>query len=247
VLLVNAKDNRTGSNLTVPKLYKIYNLTHHSSDREHRTRTFLTPLQSSKMATSQSGDLPNDILQALSSNDHILSSDAFPKQTSTDLQAALLSLASKEMVTYDTINRDEWTLLPEAEGIAQNGSHEARIFDALGKAVDGLSIADLEKAVGDKSIVKFGQGKGRKAGWIGTGKDGRLVAKVESIKDTTREQLQEIQKTKTYPDAKVLNELKKQKLVKPEKVITYKIHKGPKFSTEIVKEETDLTAEMIAS
>lgn len=199
------------------------------------------------MANTQTGDLPNDILQALSTNDHILSSDAFPKQSSTDLQAALLSLASKEMITYDTINRDEWTLLPEAEGIAQNGSHEARIFDALSKAVDGLSLADLEAAVGDKNVVKFGQGKGRKAGWIGNGKDGRLVAKVDSIKDATREQLQEIQKTKTYSDAKVLNELKKQKLVKPEKVITYKIHKGPKFSTEIVKEETDLTADMIAS
>lgn len=199
------------------------------------------------MASSQSGDLPNDILQALSADDHILSTDAFPKQTSTDLQAALLSLASREMVTYETINRDEYTLLPEAEGIAQNGSHEARIFDALRQAVDGLSLADLEKAVGDKQVVKFGQGKGRKAGWIGNGKDGRLVAKVESIEDTTREQLLVIQETRTHPDAKVLDTLKKQKLVKPEKVITYKIHKGSKFSTEIVKEETDLTAEMIAS
>lgn len=199
------------------------------------------------MAASQSGDLPNAILQALSKSDQIISSDAFPSQTSTDLQAALLSLASKEMVTYDTINRDDWTLLPEAEGIAQNGSHEARIFEALRKAVDGLSISELETAVGDKQVVKFGQGKGRKAGWIGNGKDGKLVAKVDSITDTTQEQLKTIQKTRTHPDAKVLDLLKKQKLVKPEKVITYKIHKGPKFSLEIVKEEADLTADMIAS
>jgi phenylalanyl-tRNA synthetase alpha chain len=41
--------------------------------------------------------------------------------------------------------------------------------------------------------------------------------------------------------------LKKRKLVKMQKVIAYKIHKGPKFALEIVKEETDLTADMLAS
>lgn len=199
------------------------------------------------MTTPQTGDLPNDILQILSKNDHILSSDAFPTLTAAEVKPALDKLASREMITYDTTNRDEYELLPEAQGIAQNGSHEARIFEALRQAVDGLSLAELETAVGDKLVVKFGQGKSRKAGWIGTGKEGRLVAKVDSIQDTTREQLLVIQETRTYPDSKVLDILKKQKLIKPEKVITYKLHKGSKFALEITKEETDLTAEMIAS
>jgi phenylalanyl-tRNA synthetase alpha chain len=32
-----------------------------------------------------------------------------------------------------------------------------------------------------------------------------------------------------------------------QKVVSFKIQKGPKFALEIVKEETDLTADMLAS
>ena len=42
-------------------------------------------------------------------------------------------------------------------------------------------------------------------------------------------------------------ELKKRKLIKPTKVLTFTISKGPKFSTTITREETDLTADMLAS
>jgi phenylalanyl-tRNA synthetase alpha chain len=45
----------------------------------------------------------------------------------------------------------------------------------------------------------------------------------------------------------VVADLKKRKLVKMQKVISFKIHKGPKFALEMVKEETDLTADMLAS
>lgn len=66
------------------------------------------------------------------------------------------------------------------------------------------------------------------------------------ITDTTREQLQTIQNTRTFPDPKVLSDLKKRKLVKMQKVISYKFSKGPKFAKELFKEETDLTADMLA-
>jgi phenylalanyl-tRNA synthetase alpha chain len=58
--------------------------------------------------------------------------------------------------------------------------------------------------------------------------------------------LQTIQKTRTYPDAKAIADLRKRKLVAMQKVISFRISKGPKYATELVKEETDLTAEMIA-
>ena len=67
-----------------------------------------------------------------------------------------------------------------------------------------------------------------------------------SIKDTSREQLQTIQSTRTHPDPKVLNDLKKRKLITMHKVISYSFSKGPKFARQFVKEETDLTAEMLA-
>lgn len=70
------------------------------------------------------------------------------------------------MVTYDTIEREEAILEPEGEQIAASGSHEARVFDALRSAVDGLTVQDLEKTIGDKSVVKIGQGKAFKEKWI---------------------------------------------------------------------------------
>jgi len=59
--------------------------------------------------------------------------------------------------------------------------------------------------------------------------------------------LQIIQQTQTHPDPKVIADLKKRKIVKTQKVISYVIHKGPEFALEIAKLETDLTEEMIES
>ncbi|KAF4627111.1 hypothetical protein G7Y89_g11048 [Cudoniella acicularis] len=201
------------------------------------------------MANVQSGhgDLPSEILQALSQNESILTSEVFPSYKSTDVKGALDRLGSRLMVTYETIDREEAILEAEAVEIAASGSHEARVFDALRKAMDGLTVLELEEAVGDKNVVKVGQGKAFKSKWIAKGKEGRLVASTDSIQDVTREQLQTIQKTRTHPDPKVITDLKKRKLVKMQKVISFKVQKGPKFALEIVKEETDLTADMLAS
>lgn len=62
----------------------------------------------------------------------------------------------------------------------------------------------------------------------------------------TREQLRVIQEKRTH-EPKILADLKKRKMLKMQKVISFRISKGPKFALEMVKEETDLTAEMIAS
>ena len=64
--------------------------------------------------------------------------------------------------------------------------------------------------------------------------------------DTIREQLEIIERTNSHPDAKVISDLKKRKLLKTQKVITFEVSKGPKYAMELVKEETDLTAEMLA-
>ena len=69
---------------------------------------------------------------------------------------------------------------------------------------------------------------------------------VTSIADATREELLVIQKTRKHPDPKVISDLRKRKLVTLHKVISFEVDKGPKFSREFVKEETDLTADMLA-
>ncbi|KAF4962098.1 hypothetical protein FSARC_9799 [Fusarium sarcochroum] len=197
-------------------------------------------------SSAPSGDLTSQILQALSEKSPLLSSEAFPAIAFQDIKAALDRLASRSMITYETIDREEAILEPEAEQIAEHGSHEARVFEALRNAVEGLSIQDLEKAIGDKTVTKVGQGKAFKEKWIKKSSDGKLVATAEKIEDVTRAQLQQIKDTKTH-EPKILTDLRKRKLIKLQKVISFKIEKGSKFALEIQKEETDLTADMIMS
>jgi phenylalanyl-tRNA synthetase alpha chain len=194
------------------------------------------------MATDQA----SQILNALSTSDEpILSADAFPSIPYTTIKGALDRLRSRDMVKYDTTDQEEAILTEEAEGIAANGSHEAKVFEAVKEALDGLKITDLPGIVGKES-AKVGQGKAFKEGWIKKDKD-VLRATADSIHDVTREQLQTIQDTRTHPEQKVIADLRKRKLITMQKVITFKISKGPNFAQEIVKEETDLTADMLAN
>ena len=89
-------------------------------------------------------DLTSQVLNALSeSNGPLLSSEAFPSTPATTVKSALDRLGSREMVVYKTIDREEYLLSKEAKDIAAHGSHEAKVFEAVRKAVGGLKIADL--------------------------------------------------------------------------------------------------------
>lgn len=112
------------------------------------------------------GDLATQVLHALDKNSPLLSSEAFPAIPSTEVKGALDRLASRDMVKYETIDREEAILEPEGEQIAANGSHEARVFEALRSAVEGLTIQELEKTIGDKNVVKIGQGRAFREKWI---------------------------------------------------------------------------------
>ncbi|KAJ3357742.1 Phenylalanyl-tRNA synthetase, beta subunit, cytoplasmic [Allomyces javanicus] len=160
------------------------------------------------------------------------------------LHGALTSLERREMITYETIEFDKWVLTAEGADIEANGSHEAKVFNAI--PADGLAIGDLANKVGAES-AKIGQGKAFKNKWIGKGKNGQLVRLVATIRDVTQEDLATIKKTHAHPDAKVLAELKKRKLCDKEKVTHYRVAKGPHFSTVIVKQATDLTVDMLLS
>ena len=191
-------------------------------------------------------DLPNQVLSALASTDEpLLSSDSFASVLPAAIKAALDRLASRELIKYDTIERQEAHLTDEAKGIVANGSHEARVFEAVRSAMDGLKIKDLPELVG-KEAAKVGQGTAFKLKWIK--KDNEVLrVNTDSIRDTVREQLQSIESTRTYDEPKVIADLQKRKLVTTHKVPSYKISKGPKYSIKFVKEETDLTADMLAS
>ncbi|KAI0451078.1 phenylalanyl-tRNA synthetase alpha chain [Xylaria acuta] len=197
---------------------------------------------------AEGGELTSRILDALDKTEPpLLSAESFPACNSADLKAALDRLASRHMVEYETTQREEAHLEAEGELIAAHGSHEARVFGALRAADGGLTIPELEKTIGDKNISKLGQGKAFKAGWITKTKDGKLTAVPDSIHDAAKEQLLSIRTSRTLPDQKALADLKKRKLVRVQKVIGFKIYKGPKFALEVPDEATDLTDEMLAT
>ena len=123
-------------------------------------------------------DLTHQILHALSQAEPILSAEAFPQAGFTDVKAALDRLASRDMVKYDTIEREEAILEAEGEQIAANGSHEARVFEALRQAVEGLTVQELENAIGDKNVTKLGQSKAFKEKWISRTKEGKFKTAV---------------------------------------------------------------------
>ncbi|KAL4966246.1 phenylalanine--tRNA ligase subunit alpha [Aspergillus stella-maris] len=189
-------------------------------------------------------DLTNSVLEALSTAEgSILSNEAFPSHPSLNVKSALDRLSSRDMVQYEAISKDVLALTKEGEGVASNGSQEAKVFEAVLAAMDGLKIKDVAGVVG-KDVAQIGQGNAFKKGWIK--KDGDVFRPTtDSIVDETKANLLKIKETQTLADDKAVTEMKKRKLITVQKAITYKISKGPKYAKELVKEETDLTAEML--
>ncbi|KAM6495768.1 phenylalanine-tRNA ligase [Amanita muscaria] len=161
---------------------------------------------------------------------------------------ALNSLTSRDMITYGTHEVFSHALSPEGSQIAQQGSHEARIWSALPEKGQGTPVTpvQLKQLVGDEA-AKVGQGRAFKNGWIG--KDGNgLVRLVAEIRDTTQEDLGEILATGTLKSGeKVLSDLRKRKLILQKKGQWFTVKKGPNFSTSTAKPETDLTVDMLTS
>ncbi|KAI9221367.1 tRNA synthetases class II core domain (F)-domain-containing protein [Blastocladiella britannica] len=178
----------------------------------------------------------------------------YPNDSTIDpvaLHGALSSLDRREMIVYTPMDADKWVLTAEGADIARDGSHEAKVFAAVpaGKGAT-ISIADLtvftSMPVGP-DVAKIGQGKAFKNKWIGKAADGSLQRLVASIMDVTQRDLVSIRDTGAFADAKVLAELKKRKLCDKVKVTHYKVTKGEKFGTEVVKQATDLTVDMLLS
>ncbi|KAF2405271.1 phenylalanyl-tRNA synthetase-like protein alpha chain [Trichodelitschia bisporula] len=183
------------------------------------------------------------VLDLLSSTPEIKTDEALPGVQQQDVKAALDRLASRAMVEYDTKESERVLLTKEGALIAASGSHEFKVWEAV-KSKGRLPMKELGNEVGESAGV--GQGKAMRNKWIK--KEGEfLVSVVESVQDTARELLAQIQESKATPDAKTLADLKKRKLVTVGKVISYVARKGPKYAREIPVEVTDITADMLAS
>lgn len=161
---------------------------------------------------------------------------------------ALNSLLSREMVTIDFHETLSHVLTQEGAQIVLEGSHEARVWSVLPMKGEGtpLTVQQLQDAVGKES-ASVGQGRAFKAKWIAK-EGGGLIKLVTSIEDKTQLELREVDSTGAlHAGEKALADLRKRKLITQKKGQWFTVQKGSKFSTSIVKPETDLTADMIAS
>ncbi|KAK1229512.1 Phenylalanyl-tRNA synthetase, beta subunit, cytoplasmic [Marasmius sp. AFHP31] len=175
-------------------------------------------------------------------------SSATSHESQITILGALNSLLSRDMITYETHEVFSYALTPEGSQIAKEGSHEARVWSALPLKGQGKPVTpvELKKQVGDET-AKVGQGRAFKNGWIAKEADG-LVKVADTIKDTTKLELSEIESTGDLKAGeKVLADLRKRKLVVQRKGQWFTVHKGTSFSTSTAKPETDLTADMLTS
>ncbi|KAI9097188.1 tRNA synthetases class II core domain (F)-domain-containing protein [Phlyctochytrium arcticum] len=157
----------------------------------------------------------------------------------------LKSLESRQVIEYETLTLERLVLTEEGADIADHGSYEARVFNAVAAQANGISAADLMAKIGQ--IAQFGQGRAMKNKWIKKSADGAFVKAVNTIVDESQNLLRAIREEGSHKDDKVVKDLKKQKHITTTKSLSYRVTKGEKFTTKLVKEETDITDEMLKS
>ncbi|KAJ2348328.1 Phenylalanyl-tRNA synthetase, beta subunit, cytoplasmic, partial [Coemansia sp. RSA 2618] len=135
-----------------------------------------------------SEELKLTILKKLNSDGLIESTTATFKDVSEEsVLGALKSLESQEVVTYKTLTTEFWTIEAEGKDQLENGSYEARIFEAVPAGSQGIAIKDLEAKFG--KVAKLGQGKCLAKKWVK--KDGDLLVRLaDSIVDQVKTDLQ---------------------------------------------------------
>lgn len=232
--------------LTHLEIYRPLQNTHcppHTPSTPHRTRTM--PGQRGPVPVplhNGTRDLTLEILETLETTDPIQSSTHFPQIAQAEIKAALDRLASRSMVEYDTADTEVVVLTGEGSQIANEGSHEYKVWKAV-KDAGSLPLKELPQKVAPES-AKVGQGNAFKLKWIK--KDGdSLVPIADSVEDSTQKLLQHVQSHNAFPDPKQLKDYQKRKLVTTQKLIAYTVRKGPRWAKEIPVEVTDLTAEML--
>lgn len=188
------------------------------------------------LTTLDNGDIEDTLLLRLNGNKQVIDQQK--------IQGCLNSLASKEMVKYDIISREYFFLTPEAKEIVLNGSPEARIFNAISLATDGITLEELSKMVGPS--LEFGQKQVFKNRWVKK-VGNKLFKNVDSITDVIAHNLKIIEESGTHSDLNVIIDLRKRRLLEKNKIVSFSVKKGPKFSLNIKEQITDFTTTILQS
>lgn len=158
------------------------------------------------------------------------------------------SLLVDDYLVLDVIERKKIELTEEGKGYADNGTPEYQYANALELNVQMLKT-EVEAKVGD-FVAKIGFAKAMKNKWVKIADDKNFVIRIaENVVDDEKEQLSAFVAKPDLEDhdKKVVEALKKRKLLNVVSQKSYKVTKGSEFMPTRVKLETQLTAEMLRS
>ena len=194
-------------------------------------------------------DLEEKILHRIENAKEPINTLTFASEMAVDHQKIVGAMKSIEC--HGSIINSEpslvvsWELTKEGNEIAENGSHEYRVFQTVPES--GIAQTQVLSSFAN---AKIGISKALAQKWIRLekGNPPMLFRNVESVVDATGATLKRIgagdSESTSDADKK---DLKKRKLIQESKVTTFNMTKGESFTTKLVKPETELTAEMIAT
>lgn len=192
-------------------------------------------------------EIEKTVLGHLDKSGPIENSDNFAQETSItkdQLEPVLKSLLVENYLVLDVIEKKFIELTDEGNGYVQNGSPEFQFVSKMqmGEQVD---MAEMENRVG-KQIAKIGFGKAMKQKWIK--KDGDKFERIaETPVDDDQTNLKKFVENPALEahEKKIIDQYKKRKHLNIKSVKCYKVTKGENFRAERVKQETELTTEML--
>lgn len=151
------------------------------------------------------------------------------------------SLVANSYVLAEPFEEKMFVLSEEAKQYQEHGSPEAQVF----KFISGNGVAKKSLFSELPNVAKIGFSQCMKRKWAKMDKASGLIHRnVESIEDVVQIGLQKLSRNEDISKPE-LKDLKKRKLVAEKRLILWKVSKGPKFSTELKKAETDLSKEML--
>ncbi|KAL5220616.1 hypothetical protein ABZP36_025329 [Zizania latifolia] len=199
------------------------------------------------MADKPSPDVEACLLAHLNSGSEVPDSRSYASSLGVshkELEDVIKSLSAFRIVESTDVTKETWVLTEEARGYVANGSPEAQLVAAI--PPEGASKDVLKEKLG--SVFDIGMKTAAKNKWIGFEKGNKdlVLRKVDNIKDELQEQLKRLESGESASD-KVIDDLKRRKLIMKEKSIWYALKKGPQFVAKRKKLATDVTQEHLRS
>ncbi|XP_043678483.1 phenylalanine--tRNA ligase alpha subunit [Vespula pensylvanica] len=189
-------------------------------------------------------ELADDILKYLDENGEVNSLDLAEifNEDHQKIVGAIKSLeALGDLINTTLTSQQKWEITSEGQHVIKYGSHEAAVYYSVPD--NGISRSDIDSSV---PFAKIGFSKALAAGWIKLDKsDSTTIVRkaVPSITDTIQIHLKNLD---SMPE-NIKKEYKKRKFLQETIIKSILLKKGPKFSIQTEKLETDLTAELIAN